>query len=323
VLAITLVAYGFEKAAKRRSGDKDRVLATRKIVMIGMFGAISGILYCFDFALPIAPNFYKLDFSELPALIAGFAFGPVAGVLVEFVKQVVKLMLKSTSTAFVGDLANYLIGCMLVLPASVIYQFNKSKQSALIGCAVGTIVMTVFGTWFNAVYLLPTFAINGGLQSFASSTRNYYAFEDTVFPALKDFDFLIFDTSPAFGDFEKGIANCADVIVPVLKLDQFSADGFQTLIENLITTTKEIRCKDLLEKISFVILNQQDKRMKFQSLFAENFMKNFDDTQFLTIPTDTSFVKAQILKNSIQDKAITARKETTDAIGSIIKEMTK
>ena len=151
VLAITLIAYGIEKAAKRKNGDKDRVLATRKIVMIGMFGAISGILYCFDFALPIAPNFYKLDFSELPALIAGFAFGPVAGVLVEFVKQVVKLMIKSTSTAFVGDLANYLIGCMLVLPASVIYRFNKSKRSALIGCAVGTIVMTIFGTWFNAI----------------------------------------------------------------------------------------------------------------------------------------------------------------------------
>ena len=100
-----------------------------------MFGAISGILYCFDFGIPIAPSFYKLDFSELPALIAGFAFGPVAGVLVEFVKQLVKLLLKSTSTAFVGDLANYLIGCI-----------------------VGTVIMTVFGTWFNAVYLLPTFS---------------------------------------------------------------------------------------------------------------------------------------------------------------------
>ena len=189
------------------------------------------------------------------------------------------------------------------------------KADAAAACKAGAIVAYLF--------LLPTFAINGGLQAFASSTRNYYAFEDSVFPALKDFDYLIFDTSPAFGDFEKGIANCADTIVPVLKLDQFSADGFQTLIENLITTTKEIRCKDLLEKISFVILNQQDKRMKFQSLFAENFMKNFDDTQFFTIPTDTSFVKAQILKNAISDKSITARKETTDAIGAIIKEMTK
>ena len=158
VVVMVAIAYGFEKAAKKVNGDTDRVLATRKVVMIGMFAAISGILYCFDFALPIAPSFYKLDFSELPALIAGFAFGPVAGVLVEFIKEIVKLLLKSTSTAFVGDLANFLIGCMLVLPASVIYQFHKSKRSALIGCAVGTLVMTVFGTWFNAVYLLPTFA---------------------------------------------------------------------------------------------------------------------------------------------------------------------
>ena len=158
VFVLVAVAYAFEKAAKRVNGDTDRVLATRKVVMIGMFSAISGILYCFDFALPIAPSFYKLDFSELPALIAGFAFGPVAGVLVEFIKEIVKLMLKSTSTAFVGDLANFLIGCMLVLPASVIYQFHKSKNSALFGCIVGTLVMTSFGTWFNAVYLLPTFS---------------------------------------------------------------------------------------------------------------------------------------------------------------------
>ena len=158
VVGLVAIAYFFEKAGKKISGDTDRVLPTRKVVMIGMFSAISGILYCFDFALPIAPSFYKLDFSELPALIAGFAFGPVAGVLVEFIKQIVKLLIKSTSTAFVGDLANFLIGCMLVLPASIIYQFKKSKHSALIGCIVGTIVMTVFGSAFNAIYLLPTFA---------------------------------------------------------------------------------------------------------------------------------------------------------------------
>ena len=158
VIAITLIAYVAEKIAKRRSGDTDRVLATRKVVMIGMFVAISGILYCFNFGVQNAPSFYKLDCSERPALIAVLAFGPVAGVLVEFVKQIVTLLLKSTSTAFVGDLANYLIGCMLVLPASLVYQFHKSKHSALVGCVVGTIIMTVFGTWFNAVYLLPTFS---------------------------------------------------------------------------------------------------------------------------------------------------------------------
>lgn len=173
------------------------------------------------------------------------------------------------------------------------------------------------------LFIIPTFAINGNLQSYAAGTRNYYAFIDDIYPALTNFDYVVYDTSPAFGDFEKSIANSADVIVPVLKLDQFSADGFQTLIENLDTTTKELRCKDLLSKISFVILNQQDKRMKFQSLFAANFMQNFDDTQFLTIPTDTAFVKAQILKRYVQDKSVTARKETLDAIENIIKEMTK
>ena len=159
VVGLVLVAYLFERAARARSGGTERILATRKIVMIGMFSAISGILYCFDFSLPmIAPEFYKLDFSELPAMIAGFAFGPVAGVLVEFIKELVKLVIKGTTTAFVGDLANFLVGCMLVLPASIIYQFKKTRTTAIIGCVAGTLVMTVFGTWFNAVYLLPAFA---------------------------------------------------------------------------------------------------------------------------------------------------------------------
>lgn len=173
------------------------------------------------------------------------------------------------------------------------------------------------------LFVLPTFAINGGLQGYAANTRKYYAFSDSLFPKLQNFDYIVFDTSPAFGDFEKGIAVCADSIVPVLKLDQFSADGFQTLIENLLTTTSEIHCSNLLEKISFVILNQQDKRMKFQTIFAKNFMQNFDDTQFLTVPTDSAFVKAQILKSCIQDKNVTPRKETLDSINAITEEMCK
>ncbi len=159
VAVVVAVAYLCEKLARKKGKVSGRILSTKKIVVIGMFSAVAGVLYCFDFALPIiAPSFYKLDFSELPALIGGFAFGPVAGVLIEFFKVVVKLILKSTSTAFVGDLANYLIGCMLVLPASVIYQWKKTRTGALIGCIAGTVIMTVFGTAFNALYLLPAFS---------------------------------------------------------------------------------------------------------------------------------------------------------------------
>ncbi len=158
VAGLFLVAYAAEKYAAKRTQTTERVLSTRKIAMIGMFSAISAILMLFEIPMPFAPGFYKLDFSELPALIAAFAFGPVAGVMVEFCKIILKLLFKSTSTAFVGELANFAVGCSFLLPASIIYLFNKTKKTAVIGSIAGTLCMTVFGTAFNAVYLLPKFA---------------------------------------------------------------------------------------------------------------------------------------------------------------------
>ena len=120
VLAFFLVAYIFDKMAKSRNGDNERILNTKAIVLIGMFSAVSTVLMLFEIPMPFAPSFYKLDFSELPALIAGFAYGPVAGVMVEFVKIILKTLIKGTSTAFVGELANFVIGCSLVLPAHLV-----------------------------------------------------------------------------------------------------------------------------------------------------------------------------------------------------------
>lgn len=158
VAAIFLVAYVAEKIAAKRNGETERILSTRKIAMIGMFSAIATILMLFEFPMPFAPDFYKLDFSELPALVGTFAFGPVAGVMIEFCKIVLKVLFKPTSTAFVGELANFAVGCSFLLPASIIYLFRKTKKTAIISCIVGTLCMTVFGTAFNAVYLLPKFA---------------------------------------------------------------------------------------------------------------------------------------------------------------------
>ena len=158
ILALFAVALLLEKAAARKSGVKEQVFTTRKIAMIGMFSAIAMILHIFDFPLPFAPGFYKLDFSELPILVGTFAFGPAAGVMMEFVKILLKLLVKGTSTAFVGDLANFAVGCSFILPASGVYLFRKTKKSAVAGCVAGTLVMTLFGTAFNAVYLLPAFS---------------------------------------------------------------------------------------------------------------------------------------------------------------------
>ena len=153
------IAYAAEKYVYKRDGITERILSTRKITMIGLFSALAMILHIFDFpVLFLAPGFYKLDFSEIPALVGTFAFGPVAGVMIEFCKILLKLVVKGTSTAFVGDLANFVIGCSLVLPASIIYMFKKTRKNAMLACLAGSLVMTVFGTAFNGVYLLPAFS---------------------------------------------------------------------------------------------------------------------------------------------------------------------
>ncbi len=156
--ALFFAAYLAEKLIKRKNGDGERVLSTRKIAMIGVSSAISAVLMLFEFPVPFAPAFYELDFSEIPALICAFAFGPVAGVMTEFCKVLLKLLMKGTSTAFVGDLANFVVGCSFILPASIIYMFKKTKVNAIVASVTGTLAMAVFGTIFNAVYLLPTFA---------------------------------------------------------------------------------------------------------------------------------------------------------------------
>ncbi len=163
IAALFVMALVLEKLAQNKRGVREPVFTTRKVTMIGMFSAIAMILMLFEFPLPFVPPFYKLDFSELPILVGTFAFGPAAGVMMEFVKILLKLFVKGTSTAFVGDLANFAVGCSFILPASVVYAFRKNKKSAIVACIAGTLVMTVFGTAFNAIYLLPAFSAQFGM----------------------------------------------------------------------------------------------------------------------------------------------------------------
>lgn len=147
------------RLAERFLPEKRKVSPARRVSIIGICAAIAAVLHVLDFPLIVlAPEFYKLDFSEVPVLLCGFYLGPSATVVCEGVKILLKLILKSTSTAFVGDLANFVVGCSFVLPASIWYHIHKSRHSAVIGLILGTISMSIFGTAFNAVYLLPKFA---------------------------------------------------------------------------------------------------------------------------------------------------------------------
>lgn len=218
VAALVLVAVGAEHIIKKKKGDTTKILTTRKIAMIGMFGALAGVLMLLEIPMPFAPAFYKLDLSELPVLICGFAFGPVSGILTEFVKIVVKLLFKPTSTAFVGELANFCVGCSMILPATLIYHAKKKKTTAIIGCVVGTITMTVFGTLFNAIYLLPTFAIMYGMP-----LEGIIGMGTVLNANVTDiFTFVCFCVAPL--NIIKGAADCAVTILiykdlsPILKV---------------------------------------------------------------------------------------------------------
>ncbi|MBO5069840.1 MAG: ECF transporter S component, partial [Roseburia sp.] len=138
---------------------KSRLLTTRNVVFMGMFGALAAVLMLFEFPLPfIAPSFYGLDLAEVPILVGSFALGPLAGMVMEFVKILIKLVLKPTSTGFVGEFANIVVGCALVLPAGLVYRFKKTKKGAVAGMIAGTITMSVVGVVINALVMLPFYS---------------------------------------------------------------------------------------------------------------------------------------------------------------------
>lgn len=129
---------------------------TKNIVLMAVFSALSGVLMVWEFPIPfIAPSFYEIDLSEIPVLIGSFIMGPVAGVIMEAVKILVKLMIKGTTTAYVGDFANFCVGCCLIVPASIVYQKMKTKKGALIGMGIGTLTMAVAGVALNYFIMIP------------------------------------------------------------------------------------------------------------------------------------------------------------------------
>ena len=131
---------------------KEKLLTTKNVVLMGMFGALAGVLMLFEFPLPF------LDVSEVPVLIGTFAMGPVAGAIMEVVKILVKLVLKPTSTGFVGEFANLVISCAMVVPAGIIYKVSHTRKGAMTSLVVGTVLMAAVGVAANALVMLPFYS---------------------------------------------------------------------------------------------------------------------------------------------------------------------
>lgn len=133
--------------------------SVNKMIKISLLVAMAVVLMYFDF--PVIPLFpwLKIDLSEVPALMGGFAYGPLTGGVIIILKVLLRFLIKGTETGFIGEIANIIVGVSLVIPAAWIYNRNKSKKSAIIGMIVGGIIMQVLGILANIYLLLPAYGM--------------------------------------------------------------------------------------------------------------------------------------------------------------------
>lgn len=130
----------------------------RTLAMTAILGAVATVLMFFSFSIPIIlPSFLAMDFSELPALIAAFTMGPVSGVVVCLIKNLVNL--PSSGTGGAGELCNFLMGVTFVVPAGLIYKFRKDRVGAMLGSLVGAVVMAVLSLPINLFISYPAYAV--------------------------------------------------------------------------------------------------------------------------------------------------------------------
>lgn len=159
--------------------NRGMIKSVRYITVTAMLAAVSFILQYIEISIPIMPSFIKFDFSDLPALLGSFAMGPVCGVLICLVKNV--LHLAFSNSMFVGELSNFILGSVFVAVAGLIYKNKKTKTGALVGGIVGALVMGAFSlvsNWFLVypVYykVMPKEVILGAYQAILPSMKSIF-----------------------------------------------------------------------------------------------------------------------------------------------------
>lgn len=183
------------------------------ITLTAMLSAIAFALMFIEVSLPIIPSFIKFDISDLPALFGAFALGPFYGVIIELLKNILHIIIKGTSSAFVGELSNFLLGAVFCLVAGFIYKAKKDKKSAVIACIAGALIMGIISLPINyflvypayvKVYHMPLDAIIGMYQAILGSVAAVPT-KNALFNCL-----LIFNVPFTFG---KGIV---DAVICIL-----------------------------------------------------------------------------------------------------------
>ena len=133
-------------------------ISTKSIVQIGLLSAIAAVLMVFEIGTFVFPFFLKFEFSDIPAIIGTFSMGPIAGVLIELLKNLLKLLIKPTSSGGVGELANFLVGIAYIIPLGLIYKHKKSIKSIITGMVVSVLSMAIVAGLLNYFILLPFYS---------------------------------------------------------------------------------------------------------------------------------------------------------------------
>ncbi len=175
-----------EKDAKFERSLFMKTSKIRNLTMIGMLSAVAFILMFLEFPVPFMPSFIKMDVSEIPALIGAFALGPVQGVAICLIKNLLHLM--KTSSGGVGELSNFLLGAMFVFVAGVVYKKGKNRKSALIGSLIGAFAMGVFSVVSNYFLVYPVYTKFMPMEAIIAAYQAIYSGVNSLLQCLVIFN---------------------------------------------------------------------------------------------------------------------------------------
>lgn len=161
--------------------------ATTKLVVTAMLSAVAFVLQYFEFSVPLVPAFIKLDFSDVPELIGAFAMGPLYGVVIAAVKNLIHLPF--TSSWGIGELANFLLGASFSATAGIVYMLKKNRVGALLGVLLGSLVMALVSIPSNYFIVYPVYAmLFGGMDLIVSMYKAILPASNTLLKSLLIFN---------------------------------------------------------------------------------------------------------------------------------------
>mgnify|MGYP005969917091 FL=1 len=165
----------------------------QKLIYTAMLAAVAGVLMSLEFSVPMMPPFYKVDFSDVPSVIAVFLMGPVSGICVEVIKLLFKLITVGTNTMYVGELANLIAAFLFVWPLWFLYQkLGANRKAAVEALLISIVIRTACACFINANITLPLYA-----KAMSLPLDEVIRMVASVNPAIKDLNgFIILATIP-------------------------------------------------------------------------------------------------------------------------------